>query len=123
MSTKKNKINGISVHADLPADQKSILASDDGANGVLSEEDILPSNTKVRISMMIDGDVLEAAKAHAKAHSAKYQTVINDFLRQKFLESSNSLESRIQNLEKSIQLLDSLKKEVSLLKRQVRKQA
>jgi hypothetical protein len=58
---KKNKIEYGSVH--IPA------------------EDFLPQNTKIRISMWIAGDVLDAYKAAAEKRGMGYQTLMQEILR------------------------------------------
>lgn len=41
-----------------------------------------PENVKIRISTMIDGDVVFALRDRAKKEKTKYQTLINTILRQ-----------------------------------------
>lgn len=50
----------------------------------------LPKNTRVRISIMIPGDVLDALRKLGKARNKGYQTVANDLLRSVLLEGRPS---------------------------------
>lgn len=48
----------------------------------LEPDEFAPEHTKVRLSMWIDGDLLQAIKARARSQrEPKYQTWLNKFLR------------------------------------------
>jgi hypothetical protein len=54
---------------------------------------------KVRISIMLDGDLLDAIKAHAKEHDEKYQPLVNQTLRDIFLgDADEELSEEIENV-------------------------
>jgi uncharacterized protein (DUF4415 family) len=68
---------------------------------VLPEGKIDHSQVKVRITIMVDGDVLLAAKELARRNHTKYQTLINHELRKVFLDDdAPSVEDRLSRLEK-----------------------
>jgi uncharacterized protein (DUF4415 family) len=69
-------------------------------------EEFHPSKEKVKISMWVDGDVLDAFKLSASKENKGYQTLMNEKLREA-MESLNRppIESRVENLENAIQLL------------------
>lgn len=46
---------------------------------------------KIRISTMLDGDVLEALKIEAEKEGMKYQTFLNHFLRKAFIDRELSM--------------------------------
>jgi uncharacterized protein (DUF4415 family) len=61
--------------------------------------------SKVRITTMIDKDLLDWLKREAEGHNSKYQTLLNNVLRQ--AKGSNpdrlsELETRLSRLEKKI---------------------
>ena len=59
-------------------------------------------NVKIRISMFVDSDVLEAVKKVARQRSdIGYQTLINQKLRDVFL-NEESVEDRLSRLENAI---------------------
>ena len=53
-----------------------------GKKDLLPHEPFDPKKAKIRISILIDGDVLEAYKATATRSGAKYQTLMNQKLRE-----------------------------------------
>ncbi len=55
-------------------------------------------NAKVKITLYVDGDVLEKVRSLAKKEQTKYQTLINRILRKTVL-NENLLEDRIRVLE------------------------
>jgi predicted DNA binding CopG/RHH family protein len=82
MSTKKNKIQY-------------------GEKDRLSAEDFAPENVKQRISIMIDMDVLDKVKVHAKNAGLPYQTFINQLLRQ-HVSGQSTVEQRLKKIEETI---------------------
>lgn len=68
------------------------------------DEDILnPKNQKIRITAMVDGDILAALKARAKENGGKYQTILNQVLRDAILgKPEKSFEKRLSRLEKLV---------------------
>lgn len=63
-----------------------------------------PANAKVKITIWLDGDVLEAVKKRSKtSHAGKYQTLINDLLRQAVLGGvADDFTARLEKLEKAV---------------------
>lgn len=53
-----------------------------------SEDEFHPKNAKVRITAMIDLDVLDFLKTTARKKNTRYQTLMNQVLR-RFMESSD----------------------------------
>jgi uncharacterized protein (DUF4415 family) len=55
---------------------------------------------KIRITTMLDGDILDRLKEVADSEKVKYQTLLNNILRDAlFKKNSNSIESRLEKLE------------------------
>ena len=72
------------------------------------EEDLLLKNSKVQITLRLDGDVLEAIKRTAEAKGLRYQTFLNAYLKRSFVDGSddpvllelvNDLLKRVEKLE------------------------
>ena len=72
-----------------------------GKKDLLNESDLDPKNHKVRITSFIDGDVLAELKARAEQQGTKYQTLLNQLLRQA-LKDSASLAERLKRLEDAV---------------------
>ena len=53
-------------------------------------KNIDPQATKVRITMWVDGDVILAARAEAKGVNKKYQTLLNERLRDAFISQGQN---------------------------------
>ena len=71
-----------------------------GKKDILPSVKFSPSHAKIRISIMIDGDVLQAFKEKAETERIKYQTLINQNLRDvAFGSKVVSIEKRLQRLE------------------------
>ncbi len=72
--------------------------------------DLLPpdafnkKDTKFRVTMFIDLEVLEEVRKRAKEQGLPYQTYINHFLRTSHLDSNEkqSLETRVSSLEATV---------------------
>lgn len=58
--------------------------------------------TKVRVTTYLDEDVLIALKELANKSGGKYQTVLNQMLRQILLDDASSIMDRLQKLEKAV---------------------
>ena len=56
----------------------------------LSGDEFAPRNVKVRVTTLIDEDILIKLKAYAKKHGGKYQTVLNSLLRMFFDKPASS---------------------------------
>lgn len=72
-----------------------------GKKDLLNENDLDPKNHKVRITSFIDGDILVELKARADQQGTKYQTLLNQLLRQA-LKDSKSVAERLQKLEEAV---------------------
>ncbi len=63
-------------------------------------------DNKIRITTMVDGDVLESLKLKAEAEGVKYQTLLNNILRDVLVEKKNDpiklIMARLSKLEKVI---------------------
>lgn len=51
----------------------------------LTKEDLDPRNVKIRVTAMIDEDILDALREQAKTQGMKYQTLLNQKLRESVL--------------------------------------
>ncbi len=54
---------------------------------------------KVRITAMIDGDVKSKLQRRAKEENTKYQTLLNQILRQHLFDEKNPIEKRLEKIE------------------------
>jgi len=70
-------------------------------DSVLSAEDFAPENTKIRITTMISGDVLDWLRTEAKAKGIGYQTLLDMKLRELMMSpgDSSTLSGRLSKLE------------------------
>jgi uncharacterized protein (DUF4415 family) len=71
----------------------------------VSPEEFDAKNVKERITIFIDQDILDQFRVRAKKTGAKYQTLINQALREASLKPG--LEERIEALEKQIKKIAS----------------
>ncbi len=60
-----------------------------------------PENTKVRISMMLRGDILQHFKERADKEGVGYQVLIQQTLA-KSMNSDQSLEKRLEKIEEAV---------------------
>ncbi len=72
-----------------------------GKKDLLNESDLDPKSHKVRITSFIDGDILVELKARAEQQGTKYQTLLNQLLRQA-LKDSASMAERLKKLEDAV---------------------
>lgn len=72
-----------------------------GKRDLLNENYLDPKNHKVRITSFIDGDILSELKLRAEQQGTKYQTLLNQLLRQA-LKDSESLAERLKKLEDAV---------------------
>ena len=56
-----------------------------GCNNLLDADEFDKKHTKVMITTRLDGEVLEAVKIEAASRGIKYQTLINQFLRERLI--------------------------------------
>ena len=76
----------------------------------LIDGDIPPQEAKVKVTIYLDGDLLLEIRRQAKKRGKKYQTFINESLRQQFLndgetidpEEFHKLAERVSLLEKAV---------------------
>lgn len=70
---------------------------------LFSAADFRPENVKVRITMFVAQDVLEAYRREADSRGIGYQTLMQEHLRNSIgIEERPSLEKRVERLEKAI---------------------
>lgn len=67
---------------------------------VLSEEEF--GRAKVRITTYLDEDVFALLRKIAREVGGKYQTILNQILRERLLEEKTGILARIERLEKII---------------------
>lgn len=58
--------------------------------------------TKVRVTTYLDRDVLEALKGLAAKSGGRYQTVLNQMLRQILMDDAMTVMDRLQRLEREV---------------------
>ena len=66
------------------------------------EGDLDIKKAKVKVTMYLDGDILDKARTEAKTQHTRYQTLINNLLREALLSERSRLdvlEERISHLE------------------------
>jgi uncharacterized protein (DUF4415 family) len=73
-----------------------------GKKDLISQEDLDPKNAKERLSIWIDESIVDAFRERAKAENTKYQTLMNQALRE-FIEKP-SLAQRVERIEKQLKL-------------------
>lgn len=63
-------------------------------------------DNKIRITTMVDSDVLDSLKLRAEAEGVKYQTLLNNILRDVLVEKKNDpiklIMARLRKLEKVV---------------------
>jgi len=64
------------------------------------------ASTKIRITTYVDQDVLKLIKGMAHDSGSKYQTVLNQILRDYLLGQKEGLVARITNLEKAVSAIN-----------------
>ena len=57
---------------------------------------------KVRVTTYLDDDVLEALRKTARKSGTKYQTLLNQLLRQSLISDSKTILERLERLEKAV---------------------
>ena len=65
------------------------------------EQDIALTNAKVNIHIRLDADLVSYLKEKAKREGGKYQSLINQHLRETLFKEQN-LESRLQRIEERL---------------------
>ena len=73
-------------------------------NVEVSEDEVTLKGAKVRITMMVDYDILRSYKALAEERGAKYQTLMNKTLREGLAhgEQEEALVKRVARLERQV---------------------
>lgn len=66
----------------------------------VSDDILSPEATRIRISIMIPGDVLDGIRAMAAKEGIKYQTLINKLLRDAV--AAGSIVDRVERLERKV---------------------
>ena len=81
-------IKGVEVSKSMPEEEKEKLRNCNAEDlETLTEEDLKLKNRKVKVSMWMDGDLLQAIKIAAKDEGEnKYTTFLNKYLRKLFVE-------------------------------------
>ncbi len=70
-------------------------------NVELDNDEFDRRNLKIRVTMMIDADIVDRYKNEAEKKHTKYQTLMNQKLREAFV-IQDDLESRIKLLEQKV---------------------
>lgn len=70
-------------------------------NDKLADDEFDKKNTKVRITTFIDLDIIEKLKEEAANSGKKYQTLLNEKLREVLLEEE-SIKSTLSNINKRL---------------------
>jgi len=81
-----------------------------GKKELLADEDFEPKNIKVRINTYIDLDVIDALKKEAKRNGEKYQTLLNQKLREIVLDDKITT---IKDIERRLKKVENLLKVVN----------
>ncbi len=70
----------------------------------VNEDELNLSGAKIRITMIVDLETVQAFKALAQKNGSKYQTLMNKKLKESLLseEETSSLEKRVTRLEKLV---------------------
>ena len=107
--SKKEIIHGIKIHESMSGIQKEELRNSD-PNLPISPELGDLTKVKVKVSLYLDQDIVDAAKAKVSGTTRKYQSLINEVLRQALIE--NTAESEL--VKKIEQILDKKLKELKV---------
>ena len=73
-----------------------------GKKDIVSAEDLDPKNAKERLSIWIEESIVDAFRARAKIENTKYQTLMNQALRE-YIEKP-SLAERVERIERQLKL-------------------
>ena len=76
-----------------------------GEVDLLDQDAFNPKETKFRVTMFLDLDVLNVIRKKAKEKGLPYQTYINLFLREHHINVENSVLRRIEAIEREIKEL------------------
>jgi hypothetical protein len=76
-----------------------------GEVDLLDKDAFAPKETKFRVTMFLDLDVLNEIRKKAKEKGLPYQTYINLFLREHHLNEENPLLKRIEAIESQLKQL------------------
>ena len=99
MKTKGKKkhelIDGIKVDANMPKEQKEAMRND-ANESIMSEKDFEPQNVKQRVSIMLDSDIITAAREQAQNKGTRYQTLINEVLRRVLIDGQGGNEEVLE---------------------------
>ena len=71
-----------------------------GKKDLVTAEDFDPKNAKERITIWLDEEVLDGFRARAKTEGSKYQSLLNQALREALKRPS--LVDRVERLEKKL---------------------
>ena len=97
-SKRYKKIDGIKVDESMPEDQKKTLRDDATADSLDLEE--LQRTSKQRVTIMLDTAIVNEAKRRAKTGGVKYQSLLNDILKNVLIGHEH--ESEIESMSKKI---------------------
>lgn len=65
-------------------------------------------DAKIKVTLYLDGDILKAVKLKAKEENKKYQSLVNETLREVFLDEK-PIRKELQDLAKRVELLEANK--------------
>jgi uncharacterized protein (DUF4415 family) len=71
----------------------------------LSDDEFDSNKIKIRVTTFIDLDIIEKLKQEAKSTGKKYQTLLNEKLRQYVLEDE-TIQTTLTNLDKRLSLVE-----------------
>lgn len=71
----------------------------------LSNDEFDSNKIKIRVTTFIDLDIIEKLKEEAKSTGRKYQTLLNEKLRQYVLENE-TIHTTLNNLDKRLSLVE-----------------
>jgi len=73
----------------------------------LIEGDLPPQEAKIKVTIYLDGDLLLEIRRRAKKTGKKYQTFINESLRERFLDSGIAIDpEELQKLAERVSILE-----------------
>ncbi|MCB9228223.1 MAG: hypothetical protein H6618_01290 [Deltaproteobacteria bacterium] len=79
----------------------AICQNSTNLKSVMHDKDFEPQNVKQRVSIMLDSDIITAARNQAQSRGTRCQTLINEVLRQ-ILIDGNSANKEVLELARSI---------------------
>lgn len=115
MSSKKyEKIDGIKIDKSMPEDQKKKLRDRENTDTLDLEE--MHRTSKQRVTIMLDTAIVNEAKKRAKTGGIKYQSLLNDILKNALVKNRNATANNAKQFEILVEKMDEIHAAIEHLK-------